>query len=157
MQRQRLLLTIALATSLASVAITGYSAGASLLPPEQKQGAISYLTGGIGMDEAQAIERKAPDYPLTLEFLVKARPRAEFTSNVKVRIEDQHGAVVLDTVSNGPFLLVDLPAGKYKVTADCGGEVKTRHIRVMDNRPKRSIFEWNQAVSRGTASAPSKG
>lgn len=157
MQRKRLLLTIALATSLAGAAINGYSAGASLLPPEQKQGAITYLTGGIGLDEARAIERKASDYPLTLEFLVKASPRAEFTSNVKVRIEDQRGTVVLDTVTNGPFLLVDLPAGKYTVTADRDGEVKTRHIRIMEHRPKRSIFEWNQAVSSGAPPASSKG
>jgi hypothetical protein len=131
-----------------------YCAAADLLPKEHKQGDVAYLSGGIGEDEARAIESKAQDYPLTLEFLVKAQPRAEFTSDVKVKIEDHAGKVVLDTVSDGPFLLVRLPPGKYAITASLEGESQARHIRLVDKRPKRVIFEWNQAVS--SAGAPAR-
>jgi hypothetical protein len=132
--------------------ISGYSGAANLLPTEHKQGDVAYLSGGIGEDEARAIEAKARDYPLTLEFLVKAQPRAEFTSDVKVKIEDHAGKVVLDTVSEGPFLLVRLPPGRYAVNANLEGETQARHIHLVDKRPKRVIFEWNRAVS--SAGAP---
>jgi len=87
------------------------------MPAAQKTGEVTYLTGGVGEDEARVIEGRAKDYPLTLDFLVKTRPRAGFTADVKVMIKDHAGKVVLDTVSKGPFLLVRLPSGKYTMDA----------------------------------------
>jgi hypothetical protein len=137
--------------------IAAYSAAADLLLKEQQQGDVAYLSGGVGEDEARAMESKANDYPLTLEFLVKAQPRAQFTSDVKVKIEDHAGKVVLDTVSDGPFLLVRLPPGRYAVTASLEGEAQARRIHLIEKRPKRVIFEWNAAVTGARAPVPPHG
>jgi hypothetical protein len=131
--------------------------GADLLPPEQKHGEIAYLSGGIGEDEARLVEGMVGNYPLTLEFVVKARPRAEFTADVSVVIKDHAGKVVLDTVSAGAFLLVKLPAGDYTVMADQHGQIKTRHVRVIDKRPGRVIFEWNRAIAGSEQPQAQKG
>ena len=156
MQLKRLILTSIAAATLAT-GMTAYCAGADLMPPEQKQGEVAYLTGGIGEDEARVIEGRAKDYPLTLEFLVKARPRAEFTADVKVMIKDHAGKVVLDTVAQGPFLLVRLPSGKYTIDASRERESKTRHVRLIAKRPTRVIFEWKDAVSQTDETRPTKG
>ncbi|WP_395822612.1 hypothetical protein [Collimonas sp.] len=37
--------------------------------------AVSYLSGDIGQDQAAAIQRQAKNYPLELEFVVKATPQ----------------------------------------------------------------------------------
>jgi hypothetical protein len=147
MMGKPLLVMVFMTGAALAAASSAFSAGAGLLPAEQKQGSIAYLTGGIGVDEAKAMERAAKDYPLTLEFLVKAQPRAEFTSDVKVVVTDHAGKVVLDTVSKGPFLLVRLPSGNYIVKAEQGGETKTHRVRVAQNSAKRVIFEWNRAVA----------
>jgi hypothetical protein len=143
-----LLVTASMMAATLGAAAPAHTAGASLLPPEQKQGSIVYVTGGIGLDEAKAVERMARNYPLTLEFLVKAQPRAEFTAAVKVIVTDHTGKVVLDTLCEGPFLLARLPPGRYTVTAEQAGETKTRHVQVVDKSAKRVIFEWDRAVSR---------
>jgi len=132
--------------------------GASgVLPAEHRQGEVAYLSGGIGEDEARLVEGMVGNYPLTLEFVVAARPRAEFTAGVKVLITDHAGKVVLETVSDGPFVLVKLPAGNYTVTADQHGQIKTRHVRVIDKRPGRVIFEWNRAIAGSEQPQAQKG
>ena len=53
------------------------------LPPIHKVGAIEYLSGGIGQDESSAFERVSRQWPLTLEFAVKDKARADFAADVK--------------------------------------------------------------------------
>ncbi len=44
----------------------------SSLPPSFRQGAVSYRSGGIGINEAKAMEKAASRYPLSLEFVKRA-------------------------------------------------------------------------------------
>jgi hypothetical protein len=146
MRGKRVLAMVSMTCAALGVALPAWSGGTSL-PAEEKQGSIAYVSGGIGSEEAKAMERAAKNYPLSLEFVVRAQPRDEFTSNVKVMVKDSAGKVVLDTVSKGPFLLARLPSGKYVVTAAQGGEPKTHRVHVEQGSNKRVIFEWNQPVS----------
>src|SRR5215831_3721557 len=63
------------------VATLAFAALPSALPPEQTQGSVTYVSGGIVQEEAQAFEAAAALYPLTLEFAIKHTPRAEYTAN----------------------------------------------------------------------------
>ncbi len=144
------------ATALTALAWVLPAVGAhTALPAEQKQGEVVYLTGGVGEEEVRAIESKARNYPMTLEFLVKAEPKAQFAADVKVKIEDYSGKVILEAASDGPFMLVRLPPGRYGIAATLGGETQARHVRLVENQPKRVIFEWNRpphaTASRGDA------
>ncbi|CAB3806166.1 carboxypeptidase-like regulatory domain-containing protein [Pararobbsia alpina] len=89
-------------------------------PPEQLQGV--YVSGGIGLDEVAAIKHIAAHYPLALEFARKAVPQNEYMSDVKVAVKDHAGKTVFSATSDGPFLLVKLPAGNYSVSVDRHGE-----------------------------------
>ena len=44
---------------------------AAALPAVHKSGQVEYLSGGVGQDEAKAIESASRQWPLTLEFAVK--------------------------------------------------------------------------------------
>ena len=125
-----------------AVAATAMSASTSALPPEQVQGSVSYLSGGIGLDESNAIKQAASQYPLELEFVRKATPKAEYLSNIKVTIKDHAGKTVLDTMSNGPFLLAKLPAGQFTVTAERGSEAKQRVVNIKAQGHERVMFVW---------------
>jgi hypothetical protein len=119
-----------------------YSAMSGKLPPEQTQGDVTYLMGGVGKEEAAALRRNEANFPVTLEFLKHAKPHAEYVSNVNVTIKDHEGKTMLNTVADGPLLLAKLPDGKYTVTASDDGISKERNIVVAARKPERIVFEW---------------
>lgn len=121
-----------------------FAAGASQeLPAATTAGVATYLSGGIGQDEAAAIQQEANKYPVELEFVVKAAPRDEFTADVHVKVTDKHGKQIFETVSNGPFLLAQLPDGQYRVEAQKNGQTKMREVTVKSGAHQRLIFEWD--------------
>jgi hypothetical protein len=119
------------------------AAQAQFTPREHAQGAVSYVTGGIGTDEAQAMRAAAADYPLTLELAAAGGgPRDEYISGAEVSIRDSRGASVLDTLTDGPFLLARLPAGSYTVEVDWNGIHKTKNIDVGPERREHVMLEF---------------
>jgi hypothetical protein len=104
-------------------------------PRQQTQGAVTYVTGGIGSDEAQMMRDESANYPLTLELAAAAGgPRDEYISNADVRILDSQGSLVLDTRTEGPFMLVRLPAGTYAVDVEWNGVHKQKVVEVGERR-----------------------
>lgn len=141
MQRLSLVVTGLMLSSLL-MSLSVCAAIASPLPPEQTQGGVTYVSGGIGQAEAQAFEAAAAQYPLALEFAIKHAPRAQFTAQVYVVVTDAQGKRVLDTHSAGPFLLAKLPAGRYTVTAERHQQTLTRTVHVATHKPTHVMFLW---------------
>jgi hypothetical protein len=104
-------------------------------------GSVPYVSGGVGDDERQQMEKMAADYPLQLLFATKGSPN-EFLAGVTVQIKDKDGKLVLDTVSKGPYLLAKMPAGKYSVSADNDGVVKRQDVQIAGTRTQRLVFVW---------------
>ncbi len=98
--------------------------------PVQTAGDIRYVSGGIGSDEVAAIKEQAGNYSLVLEFAERAGKRERYIADVDVDISGARGAPVLSVRTDGPFLLVDLPAGSYKVSATYKGNTQSRVIQV---------------------------
>ena len=133
----------------ASIIVTGLSAAGpalgidmSSLPPAQVQGAVSYITGGVGEDEAAAFKHAAATYPLEMMFVQKAQPRDEFLADVRVSVRDRSGNSVLETTADGPFLLANLPAGKYMIEAQYRGDRKHQTVEVRPGTHRRAVFVW---------------
>ncbi|MBB5470798.1 hypothetical protein OKW30_001785 [Paraburkholderia sp. Clong3] len=108
------------------------------------QGAVAYASGGIGLDEANAIRQVAVQYPLELEFARAATSQNEYVSDVRVLIKNQEGKAVLNTTADGPFLLAKLSAGKYTVSIDRQGDTKQRVVRIKPHRHEQLIFAWQK-------------
>jgi hypothetical protein len=108
-------------------------------PTEQRQGNVTFITGGVTRDEADSFRAAMPRYALGLEF---ARTNAEFLSNVDVEVTDARGRSVLRTISDGPFLLANLPAGQYTVHAASNGRVKTQTVNVSPGQHRHLTFAW---------------
>ena len=130
-------LTLSLLTSLPV-----FAAPPGVLPPEQTQGAVTYVSGGIGQDAARAFAAAAKQYPLTLEFAVRHKPRTQFIAAVPVQITDARGHTVLETRSDGPFLLAKLSAGYYTVTAEHQGQRLTKTVHIAPAKPAHLLFLW---------------
>lgn len=143
----------------AGAALLALSFGAYAAAPPQEaggQGNVNYISGGVGDDEAAAMQSQAASYPLELQFVQKAQPRDEFLADVKVRITDQSGKVVLDAVSSGPFLLAKVAPGRYQVEADYNGVVKRRSVDLRSGKRQKAVLVWAPAdESRQSMVGPS--
>ena len=128
------------------VALSAFAASALAdevtLPPERSQGSVTYVSGGIGKDESDAMKQAASRYSLAIEMASPASPRAQYVADVKIDIRDQRGATVLSTISDGPMLLANLPPGRYTVTAAKSGTSQQRSIVVGSGARPRVMFSF---------------
>lgn len=111
------------------------------LKPEMV-GDITYISGGIGESEAEMMRDLAKDYPLEMVFVQKLKQHEEFLANVIVKIQDTRKSVLLDVVTEGPYLFAKLPSGKYLVTAELNGDVKRQWVRVGGKKHQKIVFWW---------------
>jgi len=135
--------TMAAAMALGSMAFAGILSTAQAgLPPVQQQGSVQYVSSGIGLDESEAMKAAAKDYPLALTFAAQRDGKADYVANVAVTISDAQGKAVLQATAEGPYMLVKLPAGNYKVSATYNGQAQQRDVSVQNSGTARAVFEW---------------
>ena len=126
---------------LTSMAYLSPAIAAEALPAEVKQGSVRYVTGGIGADAVEAFKQAAAKYPLELLFAQKALPNDVYLAGVKVTVR-QAGKMLLDTESDGPFLLAHLPTGKYQIEAVSEGVTRQQTVDVQAGKHRRVVFVW---------------
>ena len=139
--------SIQITAGLAALALSFGSTAADtgVSSEQQTQGSVKFVSGGVGDDETVAMQSAARGYPLELQFVQKASPRDEFLADVKVRILDRSRNVVLEAVASGPFLLAQLPPGRYQIEADYSGVVKRRSVDLSSGKHQRAVFVWAPA------------
>jgi hypothetical protein len=134
-------LLIAMLTVAVLAPVAAVHAGTVL--QEHSQGPVSYVSGGIGVDEADAIREAAAAYPLTLEMATAAGgPRDAYVANAKVDIRDAGGKIVLDTTTDGPLMLVNLPSGVYHVAVNWNGVQREKTVQVGGERRQHVLLEF---------------
>lgn len=100
---------------------------------------ISYISGGVGDEEQSAIKNLSADYNLEVLMALK---NGNYLADVNVRITDTQGNVLLETVSNGPFLLVDLQPGVYVIAADYQGKQQQKTAYLDRGEHEQLNFYW---------------
>lgn len=109
--------------------------------PVQVNENVSYVTGGVGLDESTAIKALRPKYPLTMVFAeTTSYGKNQYLYGVQVEVR-RGGEMVFSTTTKGPYLLVQVPPGNYRVTATNGNMPKTQTIKVT-SRPKQIGWTW---------------
>lgn len=79
-----------------------------------REGDISFLSSGVGKQEREILKEIGKEYLLKLIFSNK---KDKYLSNVIVKVFDQKDKTILTTVSNGPWLFIDLTSGIYHLEA----------------------------------------
>ena len=134
----RFAVAAALAAGLAAGA-TGAYAQSDGLPAARQQGDVTFVSGGVGLDESTAFQRSEPSWPLALRFTGKG---GEFLADVHVRIVDGKGTEVLKTDARGPYMLVKVPPGPIRCRR------RTRATRIPRRHGRRegrreAAFQWS--------------
>ncbi|SAL05650.1 hypothetical protein AWB81_07249 [Caballeronia arationis] len=116
------------------------------LPQPASQNGISYITGGVGEDGVLAFRAAAPSYNLRMKFASKT---GNYLSDVDVTITSGAGRPVLTVRTEGPFLFVRVPAGRYQIGAKMRHITETRKIQVPARGAADLRFYWEDPVRHG--------
>jgi hypothetical protein len=111
-------------------------------PTPRTEGGVKYVSGGVGVDEVQALRSIQHEYNLRLLFLVQGS--GEFLADVKVKIQDAKGKTVLDTVSDGPRFLAKLAPGSYRIIAESEGKQIIKSVRIPSKSSTSQSFFWKK-------------
>lgn len=110
------------------------------LQPQQQNG-ISYLQGGIGIDESEAIQQ-ARGY--NLHIRLSSGTDNKYESGVQVSIESVGGQPLLTLQDVGPMLYAKLPNGHYQVVANLNGEQQRQQVVIDGTTPVVLNLHWRQ-------------
>ena len=136
--------TVMLALSQVCCLALAQSADTPINLEPHKAGAASYVCGGVGFDEQQAIKADARKHDLMLTF---AESTGAYLADVDVQIANAKGGVVLSTRCDGPIMLMDLPGGTWRVTAQINGQIRQRTISTRPGRLSQAVFTWPAGTS----------
>jgi len=95
-----------------------YAQGTPVPSTERTATGIPYVSGGVGIDEWDALRAVSGDYNLRVTCALR---EGNYLSDVHVTIQNATGATVLETIPQGPWLFSKLPPGKYTVIANSQG------------------------------------
>ena len=111
----------------------------------EEDSAISYVTGGICVDEAEMMKSIANNFQLEIVLVEKSEVNVKenYLADVRVVITDtKKEKKYLDIYTEGPFLLINLPDNRYLVTADHNGVSKEYKVNIDNKKHKRVVFLW---------------
>ena len=100
---------------------------------------IPFLSGGIGDEEREAIERARKDYNVKI---VLTETAGAYISNVNLEIATILGEPILALSGAGPLVLIQLPPGTYLITADYDGRKTQRSFDVKDYSAQTVVVAW---------------
>ncbi|MBF0552761.1 MAG: hypothetical protein HQK60_19785, partial [Deltaproteobacteria bacterium] len=107
---------------------------------------ISYVTGGIGSGERQAMNVAYGSWPVKFEFALDVG--SYLTPDVMVIYRGQDKILELSSL-DGPWLYVDLTPGKYTGYAVYDNDIKKFSLEVGKKGQRRVVLMWKGNVPRG--------
>ncbi len=131
-----------------SVLASGATAvlAANQLPPVHRSGTIEYIVGGVGSEQAKAIEQASAHWPVVITYAEKEGKAGEYVVDAKSVIRDAKGATVLTLNKSGPILLAKLAPGDYSVDATLHGKTLSEKIQVKPGETSRTELLWPQGT-----------
>lgn len=130
------------ALAIAALAIFASTAMAVTAGKTARGGA--FVSGGIGEGEIAALEAQRDKYSLWVITAVKVS--GAYLADVRIRITDAKKTRVLEHTMAGPWLMVDLPVGRYDVEASYGGQAASRATTIHTGDHHQMIFYFEVAA-----------
>ena len=129
---QRTLAAVILAASLAPAAVLA-------APTPHQQNGVTYVNGGVGVEEQAAMKAQRADYNLLLTFATQQS--GAYRSDIQLDIMDAKGTDLLSVANVGPMFFAKLAPGTYRISAAAEGKTFKRTVKV-GNAPKEIVLHW---------------
>lgn len=107
---------------------------------------IAYAMGGVSIEELQDLERHKDRYSLWVTLAAKGS--GAHLADVQIRITDARKQLVFNELVPGPWLMIDLPPGRYTVEAARRGQPQTRSTQIHPNDRHQLFFYFDVPVER---------
>jgi hypothetical protein len=102
-----------------------------------------FVSGGVGATEQDTLDQERTGYDLAI--LTAVRGSGNYLADVHIRITDAHSELVLDTDLDGPWLFVELPAGRYRVQASRNDRVQEHTVSFLASGHRQTVFYFDNA------------
>jgi len=111
------------------------------IPDTQYSQGISFITGGVGQEETEAILTEAKQWPITLELSQIVNGRGVWIFGASIKVLNVKKQMIFDARSDGPYMLINLVPGDYLIEATYEGVVQNRAVSIKsDSSQKISLF-----------------
>jgi cytochrome c553 len=100
-----------------------------------------FVSGGVSEEERETLSAQRESHSLWI--VTALRKTGEYLSAVRLTVTDAQHKVVFDAALDGPWLLIDLPVGKYSVEARFEGQVQQRATTIHPGDHHQAIFYFD--------------
>lgn len=97
------------------------------LPEPQTFGEVSVISGGVDLAEAERMRKAQARYPLRIVYSVRGHGDYTVPDELVLMKGDE---TIAQLPSAGPWVLIDLPPGTYRLRSTFDGRVSERTVRV---------------------------
>lgn len=137
-------ITLALATLMSAAPCL-----ADDLAVQQEAHGRDYVTGGIGAEEVEAMASFQKQF--NLYFLFSEGKVGRVIDDIRISISDNKNQTVFALDHAAPRLLLNLPSGRYQVTASYLGQEQRYRFTHDANKPQRIILNWKNTDEEANA------
>jgi len=114
-------------------------------PPDLNRGRTSdgwpYVEGGVGRDEIETLQLERQKYSLWV--VTAARKSGAYLTDVTLSVTDARQRLVFERQLLSPWMLIDLPPGRYDAVASYNGEVLRRTTTIHRGDHHQLVFYFN--------------
>ncbi|NML17663.1 hypothetical protein [Azohydromonas caseinilytica] len=104
----------------------------------------AYVEGGPAPQDELVLQARRAQYNLLV--MSAGRVSAEPVLNMRVRVSADGGRPAFTRVLSGPWLLLNLPAGRYEVEASARGQVQRQPVAIVLGEPVALVFYVDDAA-----------
>lgn len=104
-------------------------------------GQVPHYCGMSVGEEAQAREA-GNAFPWKIKFIFADEKTRSYLGNVELTVQDEHGAVWLQTLCDGAWIVIDLPEGRWKFSAVYNGTTKDREVPIGAGPMRTEYLFW---------------
>jgi hypothetical protein len=105
---------------------------------DRTAGGAAFIEGGVGEEEESVLMAEESAYALTVRTV--ARRSGAYLADVHLRILDAAGRVVFERQLQAPWLLIDLPPGRYEIEGVHDAEVRRQAVSLVPRAHRHVVL-----------------
>lgn len=104
------------------------------------------VSGGIGAEEVEALRQQRARY--NLRILTAARGSGAYLAGALVKVTDERGTALLEARADGPWMMLLLKPGDYRVSVGYGDVTQASRTRIAAGQHRELMFYFDEPVER---------
>jgi hypothetical protein len=101
----------------------------------------AFLEGGVGQTETAEMESERGNFSLWI--MTAARTSGAHLADVEVSIMNDRGEPVFERKIDGPWLMIDLPLGRYEVRSRTGQQTQSQVTTIHPGDHHQIVFYFD--------------